>query len=65
MRLRSSLFQPRHDSHLYSGELAAGAHSFIWSDPSVCNGMYECLVRINGVDGRSSTVQSAGIIVLR
>jgi hypothetical protein len=65
MRLRSSLFQPRHDSHLYSGELAAGEHSFTWSDPGICNGMYECLVRMNGTDDRSSTVQSMGIIVLR
>ncbi len=35
-------------AHLYSGELAAGEHSFTWSDPNICNGMYECLVRING-----------------
>jgi photosystem II stability/assembly factor-like uncharacterized protein len=45
-------------AHLYSGELAAGEHSFTWSDPSIRNGMYECLVRMNG------TVQIAGIIVL-
>ncbi len=44
---------------LYSDELAAGEHSFTWSDPAVCNGMYECLVRMNGA------VQSAGIILLR
>jgi hypothetical protein len=35
-------------AHLYSGELAAGEHSFTWSDPNICNGMYECLVRMNG-----------------
>jgi hypothetical protein len=38
-------------AHLYSSELAAGesaAADFTWSDPSICNGMYECLVRMNG-----------------
>ena len=45
--------------HLYSDELAAGEHSFTWSDPNICNGMYECIVRMNG------TIQSAEIIVLR
>ena len=49
-------------AHLYSGELATGEHSFTWSDPNICNGMYECLVRMNGVDDRSSTMQSAGFL---
>jgi photosystem II stability/assembly factor-like uncharacterized protein len=53
-------------ARLFSGELAAGEHRFIWnadgtSAPrgAVCNGMYQCLVRMNG------SVESAGIIVLR
>ena len=55
-----------HISILASLPPESGEHSFTWSDPSVCNGMYECLVRMNGtVDDRSSTVQGAGIIVLR
>ncbi|HET6400583.1 MAG TPA: T9SS type A sorting domain-containing protein, partial [Candidatus Kapabacteria bacterium] len=36
-------------AHLYSGELAAGEHSFAWSKPTgLPDGMYECLVRMNG-----------------
>ncbi|MFI5201499.1 MAG: WD40/YVTN/BNR-like repeat-containing protein [Candidatus Kapaibacterium sp.] len=35
-------------AHLFSGELAAGEHSFAWSNPIVPDGMYECLVRMNG-----------------
>ncbi len=36
-------------AHLYSGELAAGNHSFPWSKPAgLPDGMYECLVRMNG-----------------
>ncbi len=46
-------------ANLYSGDLAAGEHGFTWSEPSICNGMYECLVRMNG------ELQSAGIIVMR
>jgi photosystem II stability/assembly factor-like uncharacterized protein len=46
-------------AHLYSGDLAAGEHSFTWSDPSVCNGMYECLVRMNG------RVESVPVVLAR
>jgi len=46
-------------AHLYSGDLAAGEHSFIWSDPGICNGMYECLVRMNGM------VQSVPVVLAR
>jgi|GEM_PF-2595024 len=45
-------------AHLYSGELAAGEHRFVWNParsmsdhaaaPRVPDGMYECLVRMNG-----------------
>ncbi len=36
-------------SHLFSGELAAGEHSFVWSNPTgLPDGTYECLVRMNG-----------------
>ena len=36
-------------AHLFSGELAAGEHSFVWSKPAgLPDGMYECLVRMNG-----------------
>ena len=36
-------------AHLFSGELAAGEHSFEWSKPTgLPDGMYECLVRMNG-----------------
>ncbi|HET6402939.1 MAG TPA: hypothetical protein VFH95_16265 [Candidatus Kapabacteria bacterium] len=35
-------------AHLFSGELAAGEHSFAWSNPGLPDGMYECLVRMNG-----------------
>jgi hypothetical protein len=34
---------------LFSGELAAGEHSFVWSKPTgLPDGMYECVVRMNG-----------------
>ncbi len=46
-------------ARLFSGELAPGEHQFSWSDPAVTNGVYECLVRMNG------RVQRAGIIVSR
>ena len=37
-------------AHLFSGELAAGNHSFTWDANwmSAPRGMYECLVRMNG-----------------
>ncbi len=36
-------------ARLYSGELGAGEHSFTWSNPTgLPDGMYECLVRMNG-----------------
>ena len=36
-------------AHLFSGELVAGEHSFEWSKPAgLPDGMYECLVRMNG-----------------
>ncbi|HZK75735.1 MAG TPA: hypothetical protein VFD13_02395 [Candidatus Kapabacteria bacterium] len=47
-------------AHLFSGELAPGEHSFEWSKPTgLPDGMYECLVRMNG------EVESARVIVLR
>ena len=37
-------------AHLYSGELAAGKHSFLWSNPTgLPAGMYECVVRMDGI----------------
>jgi hypothetical protein len=36
-------------ARLFSGELSAGEHSYMWSNPSgLPNGAYECLVRMNG-----------------
>ncbi len=35
-------------ARLFSGELAPGAHRFTWMSPDVRNGMYECVVRMNG-----------------
>ncbi len=36
-------------ARLFSGELGAGEHSLSWSNPtSLPDGMYECLVRMNG-----------------
>ena len=36
-------------AHLFSGELAAGEHSFEWSKPAgLPDEVYECLVRMNG-----------------
>jgi photosystem II stability/assembly factor-like uncharacterized protein len=35
-------------AHIFSGELAAGAHPFTWEPSALPDGMYECLVRMNG-----------------
>jgi hypothetical protein len=36
-------------AHVFSGELAAGEHSFVWSNPTgLPDGTYECLIRFNG-----------------
>jgi hypothetical protein len=39
-------------ARLFSGELGAGEHSFLWGKPTglpeLPDGMYECLVRMNG-----------------
>ncbi|GEM_PF-3688091 len=35
-------------SHLYSGEVMNGTHSFVWEPDGVAPGMYECIVRANG-----------------
>ncbi len=54
-------------AQLFSGELGAGEHNFSWSNPTVLpDGVYECLVRMNGqVDDRSSTVQTLPVVLLR
>ena len=36
-------------ARLFSGELGAGEHSFLWGNPmELTDGVYECLVRMNG-----------------
>ena len=36
-------------SQIFSGELAAGNHSFLWEAPiSLANDIYECIIRMNG-----------------
>jgi hypothetical protein len=36
-------------AHLFSGELGAGEHSFMWGNSTgLTEGVYECLVRMNG-----------------
>lgn len=35
-------------AQIYSGPLSLGSHSFIWSNPLVADGLYECVVRLNG-----------------
>jgi hypothetical protein len=36
-------------AHLFSGELDASEHQFMWSKPpSLPDGTYECIVRMNG-----------------
>jgi photosystem II stability/assembly factor-like uncharacterized protein len=46
-------------AHLYSGDLDAGEHSFMWDASNVQPGMYECVIRSNG------RVQSVPLVVLR
>lgn len=35
-------------AHLYSGELLSGEHTFTWEPTSMPDGVYECVVRMNG-----------------
>ena len=45
---------------LFSGELGAGEHSFLWSTPTgLPDGTYECLVRFNG------QVQALPVVLMR
>ncbi len=45
-------------ARIFSGELSAGEHTFTWNATGLPDGMYECIVRMNGqVNDRSSTVQ--------
>ncbi len=47
-------------ARLFSGELGAGEHNFSWSDPTgLQDGVYECLVRMNG------QVQSLPVVLMR
>ncbi len=44
-------------ARLYSGELAQGKHSFTWNPQGAAQGMYECVVRMNGHVERASLVR--------
>jgi hypothetical protein len=46
-------------ARLFSGELEAGEHFFIWDAKGVPAGMYECIVRMNG------ETQREGMMVIR
>ncbi len=46
-------------ARLFSGELAPGAHQFQWRDPAAPDGMYGCVVRMNG------RVEQAGMVRMR
>ncbi len=47
-------------AHLYSGELTAGEHSYVWSNPTALPaGTYECLIRMNG------RVQTVPMVLMR
>ncbi len=35
-------------ARIFSGELAAGEHTFTWNPEGLSDEMYECLVRMNG-----------------
>jgi hypothetical protein len=43
-------------ARIFSGELAAGEHSFSWDANGMPPGMYECIVRINGHVQRVSMI---------
>ncbi len=47
-------------ARLFSGELGAGEHSFMWGNPTgLPDGVYECLVRMNG------QVQTLPVVLMR
>ncbi len=47
-------------ARLFSGELGAGEHNFSWSNPAgLQDGVYECLVRMNG------QVQTLPVVLMR
>jgi hypothetical protein len=45
-------------ARIFSGELAAGEHSFSWDASGMAPGMYECIVRVNGNVQRVSMICS-------
>jgi photosystem II stability/assembly factor-like uncharacterized protein len=45
-------------ARIFSGELAAGEHSFTWDANGMAPGMYECIVRMNGQAQRISMILS-------
>jgi hypothetical protein len=52
-------------ARLFSGELGAGEHSFLWSTPTgLPDGTYECLVRFNGQYDRSY-VETVPMVLMR
>jgi len=44
-------------ARIFSGELSAGEHTFTWNATDLPDGMYECIVRMNG------QVQRVGLIL--
>ncbi len=54
-------------ARLFSGELDAGEHNFMWGNPTgLPDEVYECVVRMNGlVDDRSSTVQTLPVVLMK
>jgi hypothetical protein len=45
-------------AQLFSGELSAGEHTFTWNATGLPNGMYECIVRMNGQVQRVAIVKN-------
>jgi hypothetical protein len=45
-------------ARIFSGELSAGEHSFIWDATSLPPGMYECIVRMNGQMERMAAIKN-------
>ncbi len=54
-------------ARVFSGELGAGEHSFVWSNPTgLPDGVYECLVRMNGQENdRISTMETLPVVLMR
>jgi hypothetical protein len=45
-------------ANLFTGELSAGEHTFLWDASGIAPGMYECIIQLNGQVQRTAMILS-------